>query len=66
MPNQGMRTLNEAGEHDRERGNAPEFYIQRHHPHRKPEVLLAEDVLPTQIPCPSGRIIRVIKYGEDA
>jgi hypothetical protein len=60
-----MRTLNEAGEHARDRGYVLEFNIQRRHPHRTPEVLLA-DVLPTQIPYPSGRIIRVTKYGEDA
>ena len=60
-----MRTLNGAGKHACDRGGNPDFYIQRRHPRHEPEVLLAEDVFPTQIPCPSVRIIRVTKYRED-
>ncbi len=60
-----MITLKEACEHACDRRESSEFYIQRRHPHREPEVLLPKDVLPTQIPCPGVRIIRVTKYGED-
>ena len=61
-----MRTLREGGVKSCDQGTGPKFYIQRRHPHRKPKVLLAEDVLPTQIPCLIVRIIRVTKNGEDA
>jgi hypothetical protein len=44
---------------------APKFYVQCRHTHHEPEVLLAEDVMRTQIPCPSVRIIQITKYGED-
>lgn len=61
----GIRTLNETGEHACDRGEGSEFYAQRRHTHREPEILLAEDVLHTQIPCLSVRIIQIAKYSED-
>ena len=60
-----MRTLNEADEYVCDRRENPDFNVQGRHSRHEPEVLLAEDVLPTQIPCPSFQIIRVTKYGED-
>ena len=59
-----MRTLNEASEHACDEGQNPDFYLQRRHPDREPEVLLAENVPRTQIPCPGVRIVGVTKYGE--
>ena len=59
----GIRTLNEMGEHA---CNGQEgLYIQRRHTHCEPDILLAEDVLRTQVPCLSVRIIQVTKYSED-
>jgi hypothetical protein len=46
-------------------GKASKLYAQRRHANREPEILMAEDVLRTQIPCLSVRIIQVTKYGED-
>lgn len=60
-----MRTLNETGEHACDRGERSEFYAQCRHTYREPEILVTEDVLRTQVPCPSIRIIQVTEYGEN-
>lgn len=61
----GITTLDETGKYVCDRGEGSEFYAQRRHAHREPEILMAENVLCTQIPCLSFRIIQVTKYGED-
>ena len=60
----GMRTLNE-GDYEAIEWKGSEFYIPYRHTHYEPEVLLAEEVPQTQIPCLSFGIIQVTKYGED-
>lgn len=40
-------------------GQGAESYSQRCHAHRKPEILLAEDVPSTQVPGPGLGVVRV-------
>jgi hypothetical protein len=64
-----MRTLDETGEQTYYGGKlttewkGSDLYIPCRHTHYEPEVLLAEEVLQTQIPCLSVRIIQVTKNG---
>jgi hypothetical protein len=61
--NQGMRTLMERL--STSGGLGAKAHSQRRHAHRKPEILLAEDVLSTQVPGPGVGIVRVSEDSKD-
>ena len=54
----GMRTLN-GEDYEAIEWKGSEFYIPCRHTHYEPEVLLAEEVLQSQVPCLGFGIIQV-------